>query len=97
MRLAVSKRGSYHADLYCSDSHSAKKVLNQHCISALAIDFYLRGREQGVDVIRWGIQRNSLPPCVVIIENDRNKRSELATALSKGGYSSADGTTFIKH
>lgn len=97
MRLAVSKAGFYQADFYCSDSRSAKKILNERQVSIVAIDFYLVGRDTGCDFLRWGLIKNLLPSFVVITERDRNKRIQLANTLCSGGYRSADNTTFIKH
>jgi len=42
-------------------------------------------------------QKKLLPLYVVVTESDRKKRVLLADELTKGGYKSADGTTFIKH
>ena len=97
MRIALSKRECYHADIYCSDSNSAKKTLRENQISILAVDFYLYGRENGTRVLAWARTKKLLPPYVVVTESDRNKRVLLAEELTKGGYNSADGTTFIKH
>ena len=97
MRIAVSKRGSYHADIYCSDSNTAKKVLKENRVSILAIDYYLKGRENGMNILKWAIEKHVLPQCVVITESDRNKRVLLALELTKSGYGTADGTTFMKH
>lgn len=97
MRVALSKRGCYHADIYCSDSNSAKKILRENHISILAVDFYLHGRENGTHVLMWARKKQLLPPYVVVTESDRKKRVVLAEELIKGGYASADGTTFIKH
>ncbi len=97
MRVALSKRECYHADIYCNDSNSAKKTLRENYISILAVDFYLFGRENGTRVLAWAREKKLLPPYVVITESDRNKRVALAVELTKGGYSTADGTTFIKH
>lgn len=96
MRVAVSKRGSYHADVYCEDSQSAKKVLKEQSISILAVDFYLKGRENGKTILAWAREKRLLPQFVVVIENDRSKRALLAIELLKARYSTADGTTFIK-
>jgi len=97
MRVALSKRGGYHADIYCSDSNKAKKILRENHISILAVDFYLYGRETGIHVLAWARTKQLLPPYVVVTESDRNKRVLLVEELTKGGYNSADGTTFIKH
>lgn len=97
MRVALGKNEYYHADIYCSDSHSAKKTLKENYISILAVDFYLYGRENGTHVLAWARTRQLLPHYVVVTESDRTKRVVLAEELSKGGYSTADGTTFIKH
>lgn len=96
MRLAVSKREFYHADIYCADSQSAKKVLREKPISILAIDYYLVGREKGDELIKWGSAKNYLPNNIVITESDRIKRNLLANALSLNGYRSGDGTNFMK-
>ncbi|MGI0119100.1 hypothetical protein [Zooshikella sp. RANM57] len=96
MRVAVSKRGNYNADIYCSDSHSAKKILKENRVSILAIDFYLNGRHNGKTILAWAKEKNLLPQFVVVTENDRDKRVLLALELTKGGYRTADGTTFIK-
>lgn len=97
MRLAVSRRGNYHADFYCSDSNSAKKILNENCISIIAVDYYLNGRDNGQHVLEWAIRKNVLPSFVVITESDRTKRMTLMSELLDGGYCSPDGTTFMKH
>lgn len=96
MRLAVSKRGSYCADVYCADGRSAKRVLREHRVCILAVDFYLKGRESGKTVLEWAEERHLLPQFVVITESDREKRALLAQQLTESGYSTADDTTFIK-
>ncbi len=96
MRLAVSKRDFYHADIYCADTQSAKKILREKPISILALDYYLVGRERGDDLIKWAGTKNVLPLNVVITESDRIKRSLLASALSHSGYRTGDGTTFMR-
>ncbi|PCK07035.1 MAG: hypothetical protein COA42_16365 [Alteromonadaceae bacterium] len=96
MRVAVSKRGSYHADIYCADSQSAKKVLKEQRISILAVDFYLKGRDSGTAILEWAREKQLLPQFVVVIENDRSKRALLAIELLKARYSTTDGITFIK-
>jgi len=97
MRVAVSKRGNYHADVYCADSQSAKKTLKENCVSILAVDFYLNGRDNGQTILEWAREKHLLPQFVVVTESDRNKRVLLALELTKGGYCTADGTTFMKH
>jgi len=97
MRIALSKRECYHADIYCRDGTSAKKTLRENHISILAVDFYLHGRENGTHVLAWARAKQLLPAYVVVTESDRNKRILLAEELTKGGYCSVDGTTFIKH
>jgi hypothetical protein len=97
MRLAISRSGVYHADFYCVDTRSAKRVLREHDISIVAIDYHLVGRDTGCDIIDWAIKNNVLPSYVVLIEYDRFKRVRLAKELKMGGYSSVDETTFIKH
>jgi len=97
MRVAISKRGSYQADFYCSDSNSAKRVLKEKFVSILAVDFYLKGRDDGKSVLEWARQKSLLPQFVVITESDRSKRILLALELTKGGYSTLDGMNFIKH
>lgn len=97
MRLAISKRGFYHADIYCKDSVFAKRALRENSISIVAVDYFLNGRDNGKNVIAWAIEKNVLPQFVVITESDRTKRQLLMSALIDGGYCSPDGTTFMKH
>ena len=97
MRLAVTRSGFYNADIYCVDSRSAKQKLKEEFISILAIDFYLKGRESGCDVIDWAYKQNLLPCHIVIIERDRIRRRILLQQLLSMGYRSKDETTFIKH
>ena len=97
MRLSVSKRGMYHADTYCRNTLTAKKCLKEKFVSILAVDFYLDGRENGSDLISWGLINGRLPQFVVITESDRSKRFLLGRALQIGGYRSGDGTTYFKH
>lgn len=97
MRLAISKRGCYHADVYCNDSEVAKKMLRENCISIVAVDYFLNGHDNGKNVIAWAIKKKVLPQFVVITETDRTKRMLLMSELMDGGYRSPDGTTFIKH
>ena len=96
MRVAVSKRGSYNADIYCSDSQSVKKILKENRVSILAVDFYLKGRDNGKTILSWAREKHLLPQFVVVTESDRNKRDLLALELSRGGYQTADGSTFMK-
>ncbi len=97
MRLAISTSTHYHADIYCADSRSAKKVLKERNISIVALDFYLAGREDGSELLLWAKRHNVLPNYVVIIERNRDKRFLLSQALKGSGYRSVDNTTFIKH
>ncbi len=97
MRVAVSKRGNYQADIYCADSNAAKKILKENHISTLAVDFYLKGRETGKTVLEWAREKQLLPQYVVITESDRTKRVVLALLLTKSGYSTVDGSNFIKY
>ncbi len=96
MRLAVSKTLGYRADLYCVDARSAKKVLKEKAVSILAIDYYLVGRDNGCDVLKWANTHHVLPNYVVVMERDRAKRLELINKLKVGGYRSGDNITFIK-
>lgn len=97
MRISISKRECYQADIYCSDSNRAKKALKENPISVLAIDFHLSGRENGANLLAWARAKNLLPAYVVVMESDRAKRVILADQLTKAGFTTADGTTFIKH
>ncbi len=97
MRLAVSKRGNYQADIYCADTNAAKKTLKENQVSLLAVDFYLKGRDSGKELLEWASEKQLLPQYVVITESDRNKRVLLALLLTKSGYSTVDGANFIKH
>jgi hypothetical protein len=97
MRIAISKRESYQADIYCSDGTRAKRALKENPISVLAIDYHLLGRENGARVLAWARTKNLLPSYVVITEGDRPKRVILANELTKAGFNTADGCTFIKH
>jgi len=96
MRVSLSKRACYHADIYCSDSNTAKKILKKHYISLLAVDFYLNGRENGRAVLEWAKTKHLLPRYIVVTESDRTKRAALAEQLIAGGYLTADETTFIR-
>jgi hypothetical protein len=78
------------------DSFSARKVLREQPVTSLAVDFYLKGRENGKVLLIWARQKNLLPQLVVVTERDRDKRSLLALELTKGNFITADGTTFIK-
>jgi hypothetical protein len=97
MRVAVSKRGAYQADVYCIDGNAAKKTLKENPVSVLAVDFYLKGRDSGKAVLEWAREKQLLPQFVIITESDRNKRVLLALVLTKSGYSTLDGATFVKH
>lgn len=97
MRVAVSKRGNYQADVYCIDSNTAKRTLKENPVSVLAVDFYLKGRDSGKEVLEWAREKQLLPQFVIITESDRNKRVLLALVLTKSGYSTVDGATFVKH
>lgn len=97
MRIAVSKREHYHADIYCVDSSAAKKAIRENHVSILAIDFYLVGRESGQSFLTWARNKKLLPDYIVVTESDRIKRHLLADTLILSGYQSADGMTFIKH
>jgi response regulator of citrate/malate metabolism len=97
MRLAVSKRGNYQADIYCADTNAAKKTLKENQVSLLAVDFYLKGRDSGKELLEWASEKQLLPQYVVITESDRNKRVLLALLLTKSGYCTVDGANFIKH
>lgn len=96
MRLSISKRESYHADIYCADSKAAKKALREQWVSVMALDFYLRGRDNGKTILQWAKEKQLLPQYVVITESDRDKRIVLSAELSRCGYNTADGTTFVK-
>ena len=96
MRLAITQSGFYNADMYCSDAKQAKKILKEHPISILAIDFYLKGRSNGSDIIQWAHRANVLPAYVILLERDRSKRSTLANSLASIGFRTSDMTTFIK-
>jgi response regulator of citrate/malate metabolism len=97
MRLAISTSTFYHADIYCSDTHSAKRALREKNISILAIDFYLSGRENGSELISWAKRHKVLPNYVVITERNREKRAALGNELKTSGFQTADNITFIKH
>jgi DNA-binding NarL/FixJ family response regulator len=96
MRVALSKRGAYQADVYCIDGNAAKKTLKENPVSVLAVDFYLKGRDSGKTVLEWAREKQLLPQFVVITESDRNKRVLLALVLTKSGYSTLDGATFVR-
>jgi hypothetical protein len=97
MRVAVSKRGNYQADIYCADSNAAKKTLKENPVSLLAVDFYLNGRDNGKSFLEWASEKQLLPQYVLFTESDRNKRVLLALLLTKSGYCTVDGANFIKH
>jgi len=79
MRLAISTSNFYHADIYCADSRSAKKILREKSVSIVALDFYLAGRETGSEVIRWAKTHGVLPSYVVVIERDLRTRQLIKT------------------
>lgn len=97
MRISVSKRTAYHADIYCSEAFAAKKVLRENMVSILALDFYLKGRENGIHLLDWAREKQLLPRFIVLTESDREKRTILSNALKARGFVSADNTTFVKH
>ncbi len=97
MRLAISKYGTYSADVYCSDTRSAKRTLRESPVSILAIDYDLVGSETGEHLIRWAKEHSVLPNYVVVTERDRNHREQLSNVLKSVGFRSADQTTFIRH
>jgi hypothetical protein len=96
MRLAIARSSFYNADVYCQDSRLAKKILREHPVSIMAIEFDLVGRENGCDVIQWGKRVNVLPEYIVLIERDRVRRTYLVNALCNAGFRSGDNTTFFK-
>ncbi len=97
MRLAITKYGTYSADVYCSDTRSAKRTLREIPVSILAIDYDLVGRENGEQLIRWAKEHSVLPSYVVVTERDRGRREKLSNVLRAVGFRSADQTNFIKH
>ncbi|WP_317932239.1 hypothetical protein [Halioxenophilus sp. WMMB6] len=96
MRVALGKRAVFSADLYCRDSRSAKKALNELVISVLAVDFSLHGRDNSCVVLRWAQSRSRLPNRVVLTESDRSRRAQLGTLLNSCGYRSIDGANFYR-
>lgn len=96
MHVALSKRESYLADIYCIDVRSAKQVLRENYVSLLAIDFYLQGRDTGEHFLAWAHEKALLPRYIVVTEIDRHKRNVLSQYLSSSGYTSPDNMTFIK-
>ncbi len=97
MRLAVTKSGHYHADVYCSNAREARKLLREKSVSVLAIDFHLAGRDTGNEILKWAHQHDVLPNYVVIVARDRTQRITLASSLEKIGFRSADKTTYFRH
>ncbi len=97
MRLAITRSGFYNADMYCADTRTAKKHLRESYVSILAVDYYLAGRENGDDLIRWAQKNDVLPNFVVVIERNREKRGLLANSLKTMGYRSCDELTFVRH
>ena len=96
MRLAITRSGYYYADLYCTESRLAKKVLRERDVSVLAIDFDIAGRETGCDLIEWANRLDVLPELVVVIEKDRIKRDMLASRLHVAGFQSKDNINYLK-
>lgn len=96
MRLAITKSGVYHADQYCTDARSAKKVLREQIVSVLAIDHDLQGKGNGCEIILWAEQAGRLPSLVVVIERNRYKRELLSRVLLNLSYQSADKVNFIR-
>ncbi len=57
MRLAISRRDWYHADIYCKDSAYAKKALRENSISIVVVDYFINGRDNEKNVIAWAIKK----------------------------------------
>lgn len=96
MRLSISKRNVYAADCYALDTRAAKRLLRERQVSILALDYHLRGQENGRAMLLWAARKNVLPSYVVITESARDKRLLLAAELLRLGFRSADGANFIK-
>lgn len=96
MRLAITRSGFFTADHYCADARSAKKILRENKVSLVAIDYQLVGETNGCEVLAWAAKHALLPNYVVVIENNRVWRTQLAIQLQKVGYRSGDQTTFIR-
>lgn len=97
MRLAVTKSGHYHADVYCANAREARKILREKAVSVLAIDFQLTGKDTGNEILKWAHQHDVLPNYVVIVAKDRIHRISLASSLENIGFRSADKTTYFRH
>ena len=97
MRVAITKTGHFTADFYCSESKDAKRILKEKHVSVLAIDFPLKGRETGCDIIDWAGKNKLLPNYVILIERSRIRRALLGEMLKVYGFRTNDDTTFIKH
>lgn len=96
MRLAITRSGFFAADHYCADARSAKKTLREQKVSLVAIDYDLVGNSNGCDLLAWAAQQALLPHYVVVIENNRVRRTQLAIQLQKVGYRSGDQATFVR-
>lgn len=96
MRLAVTKSGHYHADIYCAHARDARKLLREKPVSVLAIDFRLSGKETGDEILQWAHEHQVLPAFVVIVAREREGRSSLTKTLGNLGFRSSDNTTFFR-
>lgn len=56
----------------------------------------LGGPETGLDVLRYGIESNTLPPRVQLVTSNPVGREAVEKELRAAGYSSVDGVNWFK-
>ncbi len=89
-------------DLYCDviarTPEAARKILTVvgYEFDCVCFDHDLGCQETGLDVLRYGIESETLPNHVQLVTSNPVGRQNMANLLTDNGYTSKDGINFYK-
>lgn len=96
MRVLIASDTRLDADVVCTSSREAKKVINEEHITTLFLSQKINGRERGIDVLHWAESKGLLPGRIVLIDSSLADCNELGMFLRAKRFRGLDARTFIR-
>lgn len=96
MRMLIASDTRLDVDVICTCARDAKRVMNEKNISVLFVSQRIKGRERGIDILRWAESRSLLPRQITLVDANPTACFELGNFLKAKGFRAFDARNFIR-
>ncbi len=97
MRILIGHQRAYEVERICPTSEDGKRVLREHPVSELYIDYFLDGRLNGIEILHWAFSHKVFPSRITLVTNRLHFRDAMGRSILERGYVTNDGINYLKH